>query len=183
MSIVAKRSLISAIADLLLTKLQTKQSWLLLWPTACNDHGRLRVCLRVCLSLAAFLHYCTDPDVTWRNGRGCPIVVQYWADLQSAHGCRCYDNAKCQRLLVLALCLVWYFEGEKTNNWKGHRADLNSKSSSNSSAVYPTLKCLAFFIQELFVENRLLTLGTYTFILKSIIFNWNCLNCSAVSSV
>ena len=34
------------------------------------------------------------------------LVVQYWANLQSVHGFRCYDNAKCQRVLVLALCLV-----------------------------------------------------------------------------
>jgi len=27
-----------------------------------------RVC--VCLSLASFPHYCTDPGVTWGNGRG-----------------------------------------------------------------------------------------------------------------
>ena len=37
--------------------------------------------------------------------------MQYWADLQSMHGLRCYDNmrtnAKCQRVLVLALCLVY----------------------------------------------------------------------------
>jgi len=64
----------------------------------------------VCLSLAEFPHYCTDPDVSWGNGRGFPLVVHYWADLQSAHGFRCYDNiapnAKCQRVLVLGLCLV-----------------------------------------------------------------------------
>jgi len=39
----------------------------------------------------------------------CPLVVHCWADLQSVHGLRCYDNimpnAKCQRVLVLALCL------------------------------------------------------------------------------
>jgi len=29
------------------------------------DHGRQCVCL----SFAAFPHYCTDPDVTWGNGR------------------------------------------------------------------------------------------------------------------
>ena len=29
-----------------------------------------RDCICVCLSLAAFPHYCTDPDVTWTNGRG-----------------------------------------------------------------------------------------------------------------
>ena len=78
--------------------------------------------MSVCLSLAAFPHYCTDPDVTWGNGRVCPLVVHYWADLQSVHGFRCYDNihacklialyaanaysAKCQQVLVLALGLV-----------------------------------------------------------------------------
>ena len=35
------------------------------------------VCVCVCLYLAAY-HYCTDTDVTLGNGRGCPLVVQYW---------------------------------------------------------------------------------------------------------
>jgi len=63
----------------------------------------------VCVSAAACPHYCKDPDVTWRNYRGCPLVVHHWADLQSVHGLRCYGNsanAKCQRVRVLALCLV-----------------------------------------------------------------------------
>jgi len=30
----------------------------------------LSVYLYVCLSRAAFPHYCTDPDVSWENGRG-----------------------------------------------------------------------------------------------------------------
>ena len=77
------------------------------------------VCLSVCLSLV-FPHYCTDPDVTWGNGNGYPVVVQYWADLQLVHGFCCYDNialnTKCQWVLVVALCLVivivaaWYAE-------------------------------------------------------------------------
>jgi len=66
--------------------------------------------LCVCLSLATFPHFCTVPDVNWGNVRGCSLVVQYWADLQSVHEFRCYDNiapnAKCQRVLVLALCVV-----------------------------------------------------------------------------
>jgi len=33
------------------------------------------VCVSVCLILAAFPHYYTDPDVTWGNGRGCHLVV------------------------------------------------------------------------------------------------------------
>ena len=74
-------------------------------------HGRL--------SVAAFPHYCTDPDVTWWNGRGYCLVVHYWADLQSVHGFRCCDNThicklialytadtQCPRELVVALCLV-----------------------------------------------------------------------------
>jgi len=50
------------------------------------------VCLSACLSAAACPHYCTDPDVTLESGRGCPLVVHYWADLQSVHGLRCYGN-------------------------------------------------------------------------------------------
>ena len=56
------------------------------------DHARLCVCLSVCLSAAVGPHYCTDPDVTWGHGRGCPLVVHYWADLQWGHGLRCYGN-------------------------------------------------------------------------------------------
>jgi len=59
------------------------------------------VCVSVCLSAAARPHYCTDPDVTWRHDRGCPLVVHYWADLQSGHGLRCYGNIT--RTLVASL--------------------------------------------------------------------------------
>ena len=46
-----------------------------------------------CLSVhGRCLQYCMDPDVTWRSGRGCPLVVHCWADLQSVHGLRCYGN-------------------------------------------------------------------------------------------
>ena len=41
------------------------------------------VCVCLCVS------DCTDPDVTLGSGRGCPIVVRYWADLRSVHGFRC----------------------------------------------------------------------------------------------
>jgi len=57
-------------------------------------HRRLCVCVcvSVCLSAAVRPHYCADPDVTWRSGRGCPVVVHYGADLQPGHGLRCYGN-------------------------------------------------------------------------------------------
>jgi len=50
------------------------------------------VCVSVCLSASVRPHCCTDPDVTWGHCRGCPLVVHYWADLQSGHGLRCYSN-------------------------------------------------------------------------------------------
>jgi len=61
-----------------------------------------RVCVSVCLSAAVRPHYCTDPDVTWGRGTGCPLVVHCWADLQSANGLRCYGNIT--RTLVYAGC-------------------------------------------------------------------------------
>jgi len=36
-----------------------------------------RLC--VCLSTDVHPHYCTDADVTWGRGRGCPLVVHYFA--------------------------------------------------------------------------------------------------------
>ena len=48
--------------------------------TFCVSHRRRKmycghvqsVCLSVCVSAAVRPHYCTDPDVTWWHGRGCP---------------------------------------------------------------------------------------------------------------
>jgi len=68
-------------------------------------HGRL--CVSVPRRISILLH---GPGCKLGYGTGCPLVVHYWADLQSVHGFRCYDNkaqnAECQRVLVLALCLV-----------------------------------------------------------------------------
>jgi len=69
------------------------------------------VCVGVCLSATVRPHYCTDPDVTWGSGRGCSLVVHYWADLQSGYEWRCCSNIMRTRnvseyMLVLALCLV-----------------------------------------------------------------------------
>jgi len=50
------------------------------------------VCVSVCLSAAECPHHCTDPDVTWRSGRGCLLVGHYWANLQAVHRLYCYDN-------------------------------------------------------------------------------------------
>jgi len=71
-------------------------------------HGRLCVCLCVCLSLSAFPHYCTDPDISW----GMAGMFSSCASLDgfaiSARVSLLWQppNAKCQRVPVLALCLV-----------------------------------------------------------------------------
>ena len=69
------------------------------------------VCVSVCLSTAACPYYCTDLDVTCGSGFGCPVVVHYWADLQSVDKLCCYGNIMwtqnvSEYVLVLALCLV-----------------------------------------------------------------------------
>jgi len=79
------------------------------WDSRCDIYlGDCRLC--VSLSLTAFPHYCTDQDLSWGNCRRCPVVVHCWARLQSLRGFRCYvniaPNAKCQRVLVIALTLL-----------------------------------------------------------------------------
>jgi len=78
-----------------------------------HSRGEMYMVTTVCVFVCLSPHYCTDPDVTLENGRMCPPVVHYWAYLQSVHEFRCYDNvapnAKCQRALVLAVCLVLLF--------------------------------------------------------------------------
>jgi len=71
-------------------------------------HARLCVCLSVRGRMPTLLH---GPGCNLGSGRGCPLIVQYWADLQSVHGLRCYGNITRTRnvseyMLVLALCLV-----------------------------------------------------------------------------
>ena len=58
----------------------------------------------------------TDPDVTWGNGRGCPLVVHYWAHLQSAHGFRCYDNIHVCELIALYTANAYSAEREMSAN-------------------------------------------------------------------
>jgi len=75
-------------------------------------HARLCVCLSVCLSVCLTVCLSVRPRpyahttawtrvYTWGHGRGCPLVVHYWADLQSGHGLRCYGNIT--RALVTSL--------------------------------------------------------------------------------
>jgi len=77
-------------------------------------HACLGVCLWVCLSvlgrMPTLLH---GPGCNLGSGRGCPLVVHYWSDLQSVHGLHCYGNITgrwnvSEYMLVLALCLVYY---------------------------------------------------------------------------
>jgi len=72
----------------------------------------MRVCLSVCLSAAACRHYCTDPDITWGSGRGCPLVVHYWVDLQSVHGFRCCDSIQVCKLIALYTANAYSIERE-----------------------------------------------------------------------
>jgi len=65
------------------------------------------VCVCVCLSLTAFLHFCTHPDVTLGNGKRCPLVVYYWTNLQLVPGFHCYGN--------IHIRILYYRPGCNTN--------------------------------------------------------------------
>jgi len=56
------------------------------------------VCVSVPRRIPTLLH---GPRCNLGNGRGCPVVVHYLADLQLVHGIRCCDkhSAKCEMLL------------------------------------------------------------------------------------
>jgi len=61
--------------------------------------------------MATLPHYCTDPEVTWGNGRAYRLVVHYW-DLQSVHGFRCYDNIHVCKLIALYTASAYSAESE-----------------------------------------------------------------------
>jgi len=55
------------------------------------------------------------PGCNLGSGRGCPLVVHCWADLQSVYGLPCYGNITRTRnvseyMLVLAVCLVIFVD-------------------------------------------------------------------------
>jgi len=55
----------------------------------CSGHGCLFVCLSVPRRIPTILH---GPGYNLGNGKECPLLVRYWADLKSVHWFRCYDN-------------------------------------------------------------------------------------------
>ena len=56
---------------------------------------------------------------------GCPLVVHYWADLQSVHGLRCCGNiTRNVRKYILALCIVYFcdqFEAPEIRHCRHHQ--------------------------------------------------------------
>jgi len=54
-------------------------------------HARLCVCLSVLGRMPTLVH---GPGCNLGSGRGCPLVVHYWADLQLVHGLRCCGNTR-----------------------------------------------------------------------------------------
>jgi len=73
------------------------------------DDAKCIVVTHVCVSVSVrsrmptLLH---GPGCNLGSGKGYPLVVYYWADLQSVHGLRCYGNitrSVSEQMLVLAL--------------------------------------------------------------------------------
>ena len=76
-------------------------------------------CGHACLSAAACLHYCTEPDVTWGSGRGFRLVVHYILLV----GCQ-EEHPAC-KTEVLAWLSVWS-EAAKRVSQAGERTGLMS---------------------------------------------------------
>ena len=76
-------------------------------PHSSYRRAREMYCGHVCLSVRGHMPtLSTDPDVTWGSDRGCPLVVHYWADLQSVHGC-------------IAMATLWKCVGDPSGNPPG----------------------------------------------------------------
>jgi len=74
----------------------------------------MAVCVSVCLSLTAFPHYCTDPDVTGGNGRGAPSSCALLGGFAvgARVSFRCYDNTHVCNLTALYTANAYSAEGE-----------------------------------------------------------------------
>jgi len=87
------------------------------------------------------------------SGRECPLVVRYWAELQSVHGLRCHGNITRTRnvskyMLVLALCLVWIHYLSLANDRLWYFASDGQMLLAAFKLFYlSTLKCLTFNTQ------------------------------------
>ena len=75
-----------------------------------SGHGHLSVsaCLCVPRRIPALLH---GPGCNLGEWQGCPLVVHYWADLQSVNGFRCYDKQRRTRNVseCLSSLYAWFF--------------------------------------------------------------------------
>ena len=67
------------------------------------------------------------PDVTRGNGRGASsCALYYWADLQSVHGFRCYDNTHVCKLIAL----------QNTENAYSAERELSASACTRSMAAF-----------------------------------------------
>jgi len=143
--------------------------------------GHARLC--VCLSAAACPHYCTDSDVTSESGTGCPIVVHYWADLQSVHGLRCYGNITRTRnvseyMLVLALRQVGKLHLKPSYcAWSKHNTPSKFTNHKNSCFAYGIAFLWLLLIME-WVQNETTTspIGAPEAVRRDVKHAWNFLN-------
>ena len=101
----------------------------------------LSLCVSVCLSLTAFPHYCTVPDVTWGNGRGAPYLCTVGRIYKSVHGFRCDDNIARMRNVNECLYSLCAWLWSPYGIWGDHYIFILSfvLLSSSSSIFFPHL--------------------------------------------
>ena len=100
--------------------------------------------------------------------------MHYWADLQSVHGFRCYNNtspnAKCQRVLVLARCLCQFIHMvtvlSKTSDditlWYQQLSVRQSYEDSHTAFSFPLATLVCRLTSFLIENNRVLWQAFFT---------------------
>ena len=110
----------------------------------------MAICLCVCLSLAAFQHYCTDPGVSWGNGMGALWLSTTGRICNRCMGCvtmTTAPNAKCQRVLVLAVC-AW-FRCSMACPWCSHCIKCDGSVVTDQCAYYYVAAFICVVTSEL----------------------------------
>jgi len=73
-----------------------------------SGHGYL--CLSASRRIPTLLR---GPRCDLGEWQGCPLVVRYWADLQSVHGFHCYDNIHVCKLIALLSAKMYAYNVER----------------------------------------------------------------------
>ena len=93
--------------------------------------SRASVCVTVRGRTPTLLH---GLGCNLEHGRGCPLLVHYWADLQPGHGLHCYGNITRTLVTSLFACIPRYDDIVRTAGWAGSAGDRRATGGAPKTA-------------------------------------------------